>query len=151
MHVDAKFTVQFMQKDRVSDKPLMGEVITCPLSKEIDIPAELQPYVDHYINGDRDYTVDKIALDIWKKKVRKIYPDMFAKFTMSDGSVTQLKPTPLDIIDAAFCICIEDTLNDYLSQNVDEILKENNIVPPSDTDQYYYADKFVHLLPITEK
>lgn len=145
MRISASLTIQFMMKHKVTDMPRMSSVKEASFDHEVTIPTELEPYVPIYLASESHYDVDKNTLAIWKKKVKKAYPDMWEKFVMKDGSTTQLKPTSDEIMDAAFCMTIEDVLNEYAEQNIDKIIEENHIEVPVDSDEYYYADKFVHL------
>lgn len=150
MKVKCKISIQFMMKDRERDIPQMSALLHHSVDTAVDVPEELMKFIPVYIRNSETpgnpYNADKNTVAYWKKKVKKAYPDMFAKYTMPDGSTTQLKPSDDDIIDAAICMSIEDVINAQLETNIGEIMTSNNIVEPSDTETHYYADKFVHLV-----
>jgi len=127
-----------MQKDRESDMPKMHPMEKYQMPMEVSIPAELDPYVDQYVQSVADdsytpsYDAPAFLIKELKKRVKKAYPDLMEQ-----------KPTNDGIVEAAMNIAIDDVIDDKIETDKDAILDGLHIKRPEDTDQLYLANVFV--------
>jgi len=127
-----------MQKDRESDMPKMHPMEKYQMPMEVSIPAELDPYVDKYVQSVADdsytpsYDAPAFLIKELKKRVKKAYPDLMEQ-----------KPTNDGIVEAAMNIAIDDVIDDKIETDKDAILDGLHIKRPEDTDQLYLANVFV--------
>jgi len=127
-----------MQKDRESDMPKMHPMEKYQMPMEVSIPAELDPYVDKYVQSVADdsytpsYDAPAFLVKELKKRVKKAYPDFMEQKPINDG-----------IVEAAMNIAIDDVIDDKIETDKDAILDGLHIKRPEDTDQLYLANVFV--------
>lgn len=127
-----------MQKDRESDMPKMHPMEKYQMPMEVSIPAELDPYVDKYVQSVADdsytpsYDAPAFLVKELKKRVKKAYPDLMEQ-----------KPTNDGIVEAAMNIAIDDVIDDKIETDKDAVLDGLHIKRPEDTDQLYLANVFV--------
>jgi hypothetical protein len=138
MKINVTIGVQFMQKDRESDMPKMHPMEKYQMPMEVSIPAELDPYVDKYVQSVADdsytpsYDAPAFLVKELKKRVKKAYPDFMEQKPINDG-----------IVEAAMNIAIDDVIDDKIETDKDAILDGLHIKRPEDTDQLYLANVFV--------
>lgn len=150
MKLTLTLSIQFMLKDRTMDMPKMFPPNTYEYPYEVNIPAELEPFIPAYVlaaqTGEAGkYESPKIAAQIWRPKVRSKYPELF-KTVDQEGKTVRFNVSDDSIIDAAICMNVEDVIYKFINDNKDKIVDNLKLERPDETETHYFADTFVHLV-----
>lgn len=146
-----EFTVQYVLKDAERDMPMMLPRQSYSVDLELDIPDELEPYLQTYVEGMKlkdnpdikggddgalipSYGAPKEVVKKWKKFLMTNYSDSFDKNTGPDM-----------VIDSAISCTLEDSIKDSLETVWDEVLEKSLDAAPVVPPGYRRDNRLIHL------
>ena len=143
-----KFTVQYMLKDKINEKPFMLPLKSYKTSLTMKVPGSIAPFIPAFIRGFQgldpeaveariipEYNAPKNVVDRWRRFISERYPDVLDEKTSADA-----------IIDLAVSFSVKDKLDAVMDKLWDTKLCEMLKATPEVPEGYGLAGRYLHII-----